>query len=185
MVTVKENFLSFTFSSTLPFVQHARGAQGLFSPSAFHRHSPVSWRRAEPDGDAGRLLALSRGTRLHVGHSKRQEAFSGVGQDHCVLPLHLPRAVNPTLQLRPGLRCSPRRRSRTDAERRGRRRGGRGSPLHGWQLPGRDRGAVSPSAQAHSFAHGLRVIATPTREQDPLIFFIKMQINLIKSGIVN
>lgn len=64
-------------------------------------------------------------------------------------------------------------------------RGEPGSPLT-WGSPW-DLGTRSCLALGLGtpFTHGLPVIATPRRELEPLIFFIKMQINLIKSGIVN
>lgn len=64
--------------------------------------------------------------------------------------------------------------------------GSTAAPLARGEAPGTwERRAASPAARARSFTHTLHVIATPRRELEPLIFFIKMQINLIKSGIVN
>lgn len=63
--------------------------------------------------------------------------------------------------------------------------GSTAAPLHGWKLLGPENAELPYPLLRHSFTYGLHVIATPRRELDPLIFLINMQINLIKSGIVN
>lgn len=83
--------------------------------------------------------------------------------------------------------CSPHTRRKLEHAGCSRTQGREGmlhgdSPSQGWELAN----AKPPQlTRAHSFTYRWHVIATSRRELAPLIFFIKMQINLIKSGIVN
>lgn len=117
----------------------------------------------------------------------QQEAFPVVRWDHCILLLPVPGAFSPTLCGSPSPSRSRHTRRKPEHAGCSRTQGREGtlhgdSPSQGWELAN----AKPPQlTRAHSFTYRWHVITTSRRELAPLIFFIKMQINLIKSGIVN
>lgn len=158
---------------------------GLFCPSTFCCHSSCFLGKKEPGsrdtrrpcrGGQGGMLATARGISCcEVGSLHPAPACSWSLFPHTLWK------PQPELQP-PHTEEAGACRLLKDTGEGGDVAWGQSLTSQGWELVN----AKPPQlTRAHSFTYRWHVIATSRRELAPLIFFIKMQINLIKSGIVN